>query len=430
MAVIIFFFTHLVILLFIGLPVVIAFLVSDILTTVVFMGVKGLPGFPLHIFRTLANFNLMPIPMFVFMGELLFHSAIIERILRALDRAMWWLPGRLSLVASVGGVIFGAMSGSTLANTAMLGSALVPAMEDRRYAKSMTIGPILGAGGLAMIIPPSNLGVLLASVASLSIAKVLMGGVIPGLILGAVYFLYILVRCALNPSLAPAPKSERPSMLEIVKGLAGEVLPTGIVIFSVIGLILLGFATPSEAAASGVAAVLMLIAFYRRLNWATLKKAIIATVEITGMLLVIVGVAAPYSALLAYTGAVQEVVNMVSTLELHPLVIVLVMQVFVLMLGTFMESIAIMMLTIPVFFPIINTLGLDPIWFAVLLLINVEIGQITPPFGMSLFVMKGVDRNVTAKELYLAALPFILIQIGVLGLLVAFPKFVLWLTEM
>jgi tripartite ATP-independent transporter DctM subunit len=426
MFVLLFFFIVLIILLIIGLPVVVAFLLTDILSTLIFMGPEGLSGFVLHIFRALANFNLMPIPMFILMGELLYHSAIINRILQALEKGMWWLPGRLSLVANVGGIIFGAMSGSTLANTAMLGSALVPTMRLMNYKTPLIIGPIMGAGGLAMLIPPSNLAVLLASVAGISVAKVLIGGLIPGLMLGVMYFFYIVISCILDPSLAPSYQSERASIIEIVKGLVKEVLPTGLVIFSVMGMILLGFATPSEAAASGVAAVLILIAIYKHLTLTVLKKAILASLEITGMLLAIVAVAAPYSALLAYTGSVQEIISMVKSLKLSPIVIVIIMQVLVLFLGTFMESIAILMLTIPVFFPIIRMLGLDEIWFAVLLLLNVEIGQITPPFGMLLFVMKGVAGDISMREIYSAAFPFILMGIGALAILLLFPKLVLF----
>lgn len=260
--VLLFFTGGLIILLALGFPIAFAFLLMDLLGILLFMGPLGLQQITLQIFSSLATFTLAPIPLFILMGELMFHSGIAYNTIDVLDKWLGRLPGRLSLLAASGGTLFSALSGSTLANTAMLGTVLLPEMQRRGYKPSMTVGPIVGVGGVAMLIPPSALAVVLASIGHISVGQILVGGIIPGLLLGALYTLYIILRCRLNPVLAPRYEVIPSSLMEKLVSFIRYVLPLGFIIFMVLGLMLLGLATPTEAAASGVVATLLVTLFF------------------------------------------------------------------------------------------------------------------------------------------------------------------------
>ena len=410
-----------------GFPIAFGFLMVDLLGVLFFMGPMGLQQMTLQVFSSLATFSLTPIPLFILMGELMFHSGIANNTIDVIDKWLGRLPGRLSLLAAGTGVLFAALSGSTLANTAMLGTVLLPEMKRRGYHTSMTVGPIIGVGGLAMLIPPSSLAVVLASIGHISVSKILVGGVIPGLLLGGLISIYIIARCWMNPSLAPRYEVARPTFREKIAGTVKYVLPLGFIIFMVLGLMLLGIATPTEAASSGTLATLLVTFVYKRLTWKMIKASVIGTLEISIMVLMIVAASNTFSSLLAFTGATRGLLGVVESLNVSPLVILICMQLVVFVMGTFMETISIMMICIPIFMPIVKMLGFDPVWFGVLMLINFETGFITPPFGMLLFVMKGVASEISIKEICYAAAPFIVIELVAMAMIIAWPQLVLWL---
>jgi len=410
-----------------GFPIAFGFLMIDLLGALIFIGPMGLQQMTLQVFSSLATFTLTPIPLFILMGELMFHSGIANNTIDVIDKWLGRLPGRLSLLAAGTGVLFAALSGSTLANTAMLGTVLLPEMRRRGYHVSMAVGPIIGVGGLAMLIPPSSLAVVLASIGHISVSKILVGGVIPGLLLGTLIAAYIIVRCWLNPSLAPRYEVAPANFREKITGLVKYVLPLGFIIFMVLGLMLLGIATPTEAASSGTIATILVTLFYRRLTWKMIKASVIGTLEISIMVLMIVAASNTFSSLLAYTGATRGLLAVVENLSVPPLVILICMQLVVFVMGTFMETISIMMICMPIFMPIVKMLGFDPVWFGVIMLINFETGFITPPFGMLLFVMKGVATELSIKEICYAAAPFIVIEIVAMTMIIAWPQLVLWL---
>ncbi|MBW1723361.1 MAG: TRAP transporter large permease [Deltaproteobacteria bacterium] len=427
-AVLSFFILGLIILLATGFPIAFGFLMIDILGILIFMGPMGLHQVTLQIFSSLSTFTLTPIPLFILMGELMFHSGIANNTIDVIDKWLGRLPGRLSLLAAGAGVLFAALSGSTLANTAMLGTVLLPEMRRRGYKTSMAVGPIIGVGGLAMLIPPSSLAVVLASIGHISVGKILVGGVIPGLLLGGLIASYIIIRCWLNPSLAPRYDVEAASFFEKVAATVKYVIPLGFIIFMVLGLMLLGVATPTEAAASGALATILVTLVYGRLTWRMLKASIMGTLEISVMVFMIIAASNSFSSILAYTGATQGLLGLVEGLHVPPLVILIGMQVIIFVMGTFMETISIMMICMPIFMPIVKMLGFDPVWFGVLMLINFETGFITPPFGMLLFVMKGVaPADINIKEICYAAVPFILCEIAAMTMIIAWPDLVLWL---
>ena len=413
-----------------GFPIAFGFLLINLVGTLIFMGPMGLQQMTLQIFSSLSTFALTPIPLFILMGELMFHSGIANNTIDVIDKWLGRVPGRLSLLAAGAGVLFAALSGSTLANTAMLGTVLLPEMRRRGYKTSMAVGPIIGVGGLAMLIPPSSLAVVLASIGHISVGKILVGGVIPGLILGALTAAYVVVRCWLDPSLAPRYEVARTSFLEKVTGTVKYVLPLGFIIFMVLGLMLLGVATPTEAASTGALATILVTAVYGRLTWKMIKASLVGTLDISIMVFMIIAASNTFSSLLAFTGATRGLLSVVENLNVSPLLVLIGMQFIVFVMGTFMETISIMMICMPIFMPIVKMLGFDPVWFGVLMLVNFETGFITPPFGMLLFVMKGVAPELSIKEICYAAAPFILIEIFTMALMIVWPQLVLWLPEL
>jgi tripartite ATP-independent transporter DctM subunit len=415
-----------------GVPVAFAFLFVNIAGVIFFWGGEaGLRQLTLSIFDSVTSWVLLPVPLFVLMGEVMFHSGAGFRMMDALDKWMGRLPGRLSLLTVAGGTLFSTLSGSSMANTALMGSILAPKMESYGYHRSMTLGPILGSAGLAILIPPSALAVVLASLAEISVGRTLIGGVVPGLVMGFFYASYVIGRCWLQPSLAPAYEVARTPLSEKIAALVRDVLPLGLIIFLVLGLIFLGIASPTESAALGALGTFILAALYGRLNWEVVKTSVSATLQVTVMIFMILTASTAYSQILAFSGASESLTEFAVGLPLPPIMVLIVMQVVLLFLGMFMDQISMMMITIPVYMPIVHALGFNPIWFAVMMLLNLEIGTTSPPFGVLLFVMKGVaPPGTTMGEIYRAALPFILCDLAVMALMLAFPALVLWLPSL
>ena len=418
----------LLLLLLLGFPIAFAFLLVDFVGVYLYMGLGGLSHMTLNIYTSLSTFNIAPVPLFILMGELMFHSKMAYDTIDVLDRWLGRVPGRLGLLAATSGTIFAATSGSTMANTAMLGTVLLPEMRQRGYSNVASVGPIIGVGGLAMLIPPSALAVVLASIGQISVGSILVAGVVPGILLGVIFAAYIILGAVIRPSSAPAYPIEPTPFLTKLLLTVKYVLPMAFIIFMVIGLILLGVATPTEAAASGAIATLLVTILYRRFNWKMLKSTLIGSLEITVMVFMIIGGSKAFSSILAYSGVTNGLTALVDGLDIHPMLILIVMQLVVLFMGCFMDAISIMMICLPVFMPISNLLGFDPVWFGILMLINLEMGQITPPFGMLIFVMKGVaPPEVTIEEITLASVPYIIFDIIVMAMIIVWPGLTLWL---
>jgi tripartite ATP-independent transporter DctM subunit len=426
--VLVFFLGGLIILLLAGFPVAFSFLLMDLLGILVFMGAPGLKNITLGIFSSLSIFTITPVPLFILMGELMYHSHVADIALDIMDRWLGRIPGRLGVLAAVSGTIFAATSGSSMANTAMLGTVLLPEMRKRGYSPFMSIGPIIGVGGLAMLIPPSALAVILASIGGISVGGLLMAGVIPGVLLGAMFAAFIIFSAWFRPSSAPNYAVPKTSFGEKVVLTLKRLVPIGLIIFSVIGVIVLGLATPTEAAASGTIVTFIVTLIYRCFNWKVLKASVKGSIEIWVMVFMIIGASSTFSMILAYTGASKGLLGLIEGLQLHPIVILIIMQVIIGFMGCFMDGVSIMMICLPVFMPISNTLGFDPIWFGVLFLINIEMGQLTPPFGMLLFVMKGVaPKDITMEQIIWASVPYMFFDVLIMVLIMVFPSIALWL---
>ena len=415
-------------LMFIGMPVAFTFLVVNVVGAYFFFG--GIPGMlqlVIQISESLSTFTLVPVALFLIMGEIMFHSGIGINLLDALDKWFGSIKGRLALMAVGGGVLFSALTGNSMGSVALLGSSLVPEMEKRGYGKPMSLGPILGSGGLAIMIPPSGLAVLLGVVAELSIGKILIAIILPGIIMAVLYAIYIIGRCAIDPKVAPAFKVERVPWSERLRVAFVHIVPVGFIIFMVVGVIFAGFATPSESAASGALATFILALVQRRMNWEVFKKAIIGSLEISVMILLIISGALAFTQMLAFTGATSGLVNTVLSLNVSPIALIGLMLLTVILLGMIMGPVPIMLVTLPVFIPVVEELGFNAIWFAVLYLIAIETGSTSPPFGAGLFVMKGVaPKGTTMNEIYRAAIPFLICDLIAIFLVLAFPVIVSW----
>jgi tripartite ATP-independent transporter DctM subunit len=412
-----------------GIPVAVAFLFVDLVGAVLFLGGEpGITQLVLNMAESLTSFSLLPVPLFVLMGEVMFHSKLGFRAIDVVDQWIGRIPGRLSLLAIVGGALFSTMSGSTLATTAILGSMLVPDMEKRGYSKTMSIGPIMGSGGLSMLIPPSALAILLAALNQISVGGLLIAGILPGLLMAFFYGSYVVVRSLLQPHLAPNYRKDPVPVGVKVKGTLLHVVPLGLILFLVIGLIFLGVATPSEAAALGAMGTILLAMAYRRMNGRILKASILGTVRITSMMFMIIVGSMTFSQIMAFSGASAGLIGLVTDLDLHPILILICMQVLLLFLGCFMDNLSMVMIAIPIFLPIVNALHFDTLWFALIMLINMEMANTTPPFGLLLFVMKGVaPKDTTMADIYKAGVPFLLCDTAVMVLVMVFPQIALYL---
>ncbi|MGD9115093.1 MAG: TRAP transporter large permease subunit [Desulfobacterales bacterium] len=422
-------FLALIILMAVGVPVAFAFLAINIVGVYIFWNATaGLTQLMLSIYESVTSFALLPVPLFVLMGEIMFRSGIATKQMEVLDSWLGRIPGRLSLLAVGGGTLFATLTGSAMAGAAMLGSTLVPEMEKKGYSKAMSLGPILGSGGLAIMIPPSALGVLLAALGEFSVGRFLVAIVIPGFIMGALYAGYIIIRCQLQPHLAPKYAPPQISIGEKILSTLIYVFPMAAIVFLVVGLIFLGIATPTESAAAGTVGCFILAGAYRRLKWPVVMKAVEGTLRVTVMMFMILTGSTAFSQLLAFTGASTGLVELASNLPLQPIFVIIAMQIVLLMLGTFMEPLTIMMLTIPIYFPIIQALGYSPLWFGTVMLLNMEMATTSPPFGLVLFVMKSVaPKDTTMADIYKAALPFLGCDVAAMAAIMAFPALVLWL---
>lgn len=412
-----------------GLPVAFSFLLVNLVGVfLLWGGLSGLGHVTLSLANSVTKFSLLAIPMFILMGEIMFHSHVAPVMIDAIDKWMGRLPGRLGLLGVGAGTLFATMTGTSMGSVAMLGTVLVPEMEKHGYKKSMSLGPILGSGGLAVMIPPSSTAVLLGAIGEISIGKILIAIIVPGLMLAALYAVYIIGRCSLQPEIAPSYNVVLPPFSQRLKAGARYVLPLSLVIFLVVGVIFLGIATPSEAAATGVIGTFLLTIIYGKLSWAVVRKSLLGTLSITVMIFMIIVGATAFSQILAISGATRGLIELVGGLPVHPIIILVLMQVILLFLGTFLEVVSIMMITVPLFMPIVAALNFNTVWFAALFLLNMEMAAITPPFGLSLFTMKAVaPSGTTMEDIYKAALPFIACGLIVLGLIIAFPQIALWL---
>jgi tripartite ATP-independent transporter DctM subunit len=308
---------------------------------------------------------------------------------------------------------------------------MLPEMEKRGYKHPMSLGPIMGSAGLDIMIPPSALGVILASLARFSIGKFLFAIIIPGLIMAVIYAAYVVIRCILQPCLAPIYEIPRISLREKIIATIQYIIPLGSVIFLAMGLIYLGVATPNEAAALGAVGCYVLAFFYRGLKWEVVKSTLLDSTKISAMIFLILAGSVAFSQIMAYTGATSGMIDFILKLPLSPLALLIAMQMVLLFMGCFIDALPIMIITVPIFMPVIMALGFDPIWFGAIMLLNMQMGTLSPPFGLVLFVMRGVaPPHIRMRDIYLAVYPILGLDLIVMAIMIIFPQVVLWLPSM
>jgi tripartite ATP-independent transporter DctM subunit len=328
----------------------------------------------------------------------------------------------------VAGTVFSAISGSTIATTAMLGSLMLPIMLARGYHPTMASGPIMAIGAVDMLIPPSALTVLLGSLSGISISKLLIGGVVPGLILSAAFVVYIVVRVRSNPALAPATPIEKLSGWARFDPLVRYLLPLVSIFVVVIGAMAGGIATPTESAALGALATMALAAAYRALTIANLTKALHGTIGISGMILFIILGATTFSQILSFSGATEGIVSAILGHQLSSLAILAGMMSLLIFLGIFVDQVSMMLITLPVFMPVVQRLEIDLIWFGVLYLICMQLGLLLPPHGLLLMTMRGVaPPQVSMADIFRAVVPYIALSLVLLLMIITFPAIATWL---
>ena len=415
-----------------GVPVALAFISANIVGSLVFVGsLAGLVQMVDNSTSTLTRFTLAPVPLFILMGALFFHSGLALRVFDTLDKLVGRLPGRLCYLTVTGGAMFSTLTGSSMANTAMLGSLMLPEMTRRGYSRRMSMGPILGTGGLAMIIPPSNLGVLLASIANIDVGRLLVAGLVPGFILAGLYSAMIFLQVRLNPAGAPSYEVASRGAWDKLHAVLVNIVPMGLVVFMVIGFIILGIATPTEAAAFGVLGVIILAAAFRLLTWNCIRTSFESTIRVTGMVFFIIMNSAVFSQLLSYSGASAGMLQWATGFQVAPVVMVLIMFAVLLLLGMFMDPVSMMLIAVPIFFPLSHVLGLAPIWFGIFVLLALEMSGTTPPFGLLLYIMLGVaPKGTTLMQVASAAFPFLICDAILLASMILFPEIVLFLPNL
>jgi len=415
-----------------GTPVFVGFLVVNVIGVLVFFGPAGFGLFANSIFSTATTDTLAAVPLFIVMGELLFRSGTMEVLFSSLDRLIGRVRGRQYILCVLLSAILGALSGAAMAVAGLLGRSLYPAMIKRGYDPRLSAGTILGGASLDPIIPPSVLAVILATIAQVSTGKLLIAGAGPGILLTLMFLIYVGVRLWFNPKLAPDISKEDDTAKGSVFMALVKMLPACFIFFLVMGLVMLGIATPTEAAATGVFGALVLSYFYGGLNFNMLRESFYTGATVSSLLLLIMCCAIMFSQLLTFAGAPQLFGELVRTMQLPAAVMIFIMLAipFFLHILLFLDQVALLFILVPIYKPILGVYHIDEIWFFTMLLIVATVGGISPPFGYTLFAMKSALPGLSMTELYKAAWPFVwLICLGIL-IVALYPPVVTYLPNL
>lgn len=421
-------------LIIIGCPVGIGLASVGIVFGIIGWGTGLIGMFPERIFTTMTSFELAAVTLFVFMGVVLEGSGVSTLLFESLRLMFARVRGGLLLCVMILATVLAACTGISGASVVTIGMIAIPTLLKYKYDKVLVSGTICAGGGLAVIIPPSIMLVLYGPIAGLSVADLFIGAIIPGLILSGSYMIYIWVRCRLNPELGPVVSLEERSQLpfkELMIFFLKSFLPTATLIVGVLGSILVGFASPTEAAGVGAFLSLLIALYYRRLNRDSLLKILYTSIKVCSMVMLIVVGAGLFTSVFMGLGGGELIKTHLLKLQAYPLALLSIMLGIVLLLGCFMDWIAILYITGPIYRGIILAMGWDPLWFAMLYCITLQISYVTPPFSYSVFYLKGiVPPEIKLRDIYYGVVPFIPIQVAVLVILYFFPILSLWLPNL
>jgi tripartite ATP-independent transporter DctM subunit len=414
-----------------GAPIFIGFLLLNLVGVWALFGSAGFGMFAGSVTDSLSSLSLTTIPLFVLMGEILFRSGAVDVVFDSMDDLIGRLRGRLYVVTIALSTVFAALCGSAVAVVAMLGRTVLPAMHTRGYDMKLSASLIQGGASLAPIIPPSLLAVLIGSMANVSISSLLVAGLLPGLLLAAMCIAYAYWRLWRDPTLAP-PQDDtlqaqrRKPLLALLR-----LLPFTLIIFSVMGLMLLGIATPSEAAATGVVGSVLTAAFYRKLSWSMLREAVVSTVKIASMILIILAVSVFFGQLLSFTGATSKMVEAIAAIDVPPLVMFWLLMIVPFVLCMFIDQFAFMLVAIPLYAPLVQKLGFDPVWFWTQFSINMTLASLTPPFGYTMYALRAAaPKLLTLQQVFAASWPITWVFVAGMAIMSVFPEIITWLPEL
>nr|WP_309502580.1 TRAP transporter large permease subunit [uncultured Roseovarius sp.] len=421
-------FASMLILIILGAPLAFALMLSGAGAAYLMFGPGGLDLLVGAAYGAMDNFLLVSLPLFIFMGLVLERSGITDDLFEMIHKLMGGVPGGLGIGTVLICALIAAMAGVSGAATVSLGIIALPSMLKRGYDKRLVTGTIMAGGALGFLIPPSVLMIIYAFLSRDSVGKLFAAGVMPGLMLAGIYIAYILIRCRLRPELGPpAPIEERVNGIEKIKALRSLVAP-GLLISAVLGCIIFGITSPSEAAAIGAFGALIIAALRGRVNLPMLRYVMLSTTKLMGMLMWIALAAGFFSKIYLGLGAGQMVGELIEDFDVSPYMVIVAMLTAYFVLGMFLDDFAIIFITVPIFVPIVRELGFDTTWFAVLFVLSMQSAYLTPPFGYNLFYMRSVaPPEVTINDIYVSALPFVAMQIFGLALVVIFPQIALWL---
>ena len=418
-------------LIFLGFPVALSMMIAALGFGLMRFGGTLVHQFAQRIDDLSTNYVLGAIPLFIFMGSILERAGIAERLFDALYMWTRRLPGGLAIAALLMCTIFAAASGVVGATETLVGMLAIPAMVKRHYDNKLIAGTICGGGSLGTIIPPSVPVVVLAPIATLPIGDLLAGILIPGLTMSALFILYIVIACGLKPSLAPPEKDPDPRSLgEKIRFTLVALVPPGFLIFTVLGTLFTGMATPTEAAACGSLGVLLLAIVYRRMTWRLLFQASLQTVGLTAMILAIILAGGMFSGVFFASGGMAATKGILDALGLSPWSVVAAILFVVFILGFIVDSISIILIVVPIAIPLVKSFGLDPLWFSVVMLVMLQTAYLTPPMAPSIFYLKAIaPPTMRLQDMYWGVIPFIICQLIVLALLLFFSAMATWMPK-
>lgn len=413
-----------------GAPIFLAFLIIIVSGVVMLLGNSAFGMVVNSIYETGTTASLGTVPLFILLGEILFRSGCMEVLLNSIDKLVGRVRGRQYILSISLSTVLGALSGSAIAVGAMLGRSLLPIMRGRGYDTKLSIGTILAGACLAPIIPPSILAIIVGTLADVSIASLLIAGVIPGIFLAGLFIAACLIKVRLNPSLAPTEEEGEKIDLKGKLHAAAGLLPFTFIIFMVMGLIMLGVATPSESAATGVFGAIMTAAYYKRLNFRMLYESVGEAALLASVIMLILCSAVMFTQLLAFTGATAALTEVVTTMDVNRWVMFFMMMLLPFILCMFIDQLGLMLIVIPIYLPILEALQFDPVWFWLLFLLNITLGAITPPFGYVMFAVKAAAPDVSMSEIFNASWLFVGLTLFGMLVMAAFPDIVTFLPEL
>ena len=417
-------------LMFLGFPVAFCMMITAVLFGLAVFGDKVVYQFIEKIDDLSTNFVFAAVPLFVFMGSMLERSGIADRLFEAIHIWTRRMPGGLAIATIVMCILFAASSGVIGATESVVGLLTIPIMLRYGYDKGLISGTICAGGSLGTIIPPSVVAVVIGPLADVSVGDILYGMTFPGLVMAGLYLVYIATRCLINPAFAPAipPSPDDPSIAQKLWISAKNLLPPVILIFAVLGSILLGWASPTEAAAIGAIASVALTVLYGNFGWAALYEALIKTLKVTAMIMTVLLAGTLFTGVFIGAGGINTANSLIGEMKLSPWMLLGLMMAIIFTAGFFLDWISIVLIFVPIFTPLAKGVGFDPVWFCVLFLVLIQTSYLTPPMAPAIFYLRAVaPPAITISHMYRGVVPFIALQLVTLAVTMAFPQLVTWL---